>query len=130
MSAADSNLARDAVEWINAHRVANGFAPLAWHSALGQTARDHSEDMFVRGFFDHTNPDGDSPGDRITADGIPWTGWAENIAMGQPTGQAVAEAWMNSAGHRANILNGSWNFIAVGAYTNGGTTWWTNLFIQ
>ena len=130
MGVLDANLARDAVDWVNAHRVANGLSALPWNAAVAQVAYNHCVDMDVRNFFDHVNPSNQDPGDRLAAAAIGNTGWGENIAMGQPTGQAVAEAWMNSPGHRNNILSSNWTSMGMGAYSVGGTIYWTNVFVR
>ena len=74
--------------------------------------------MVRRHYMDHTNPDGQDPGDRISAAGFHGNGWGENIAAGYSTAQRVFAAWMNSDGHRANILNCKFNRIGIG-YDDG-----------
>ena len=84
--------------------------------------------MAVRNFFDHTDPDGKSPWDRAKVLGITDLG-GENIAMGQQTPDDVMTAWMNSAGHRANILNCTYHSLGVGVYYAAtGGPWWTQDF--
>ena len=83
--------------------------------------------MAARGFFDHTDPDGDTPWDRAAAAGISDLG-GENIARGQADAQAVMEAWMNSPGHRANILNCDYRTLGVGVHVGAGGPWWTQDF--
>lgn len=84
--------------------------------------------MIDRNFFDHTNPDGESPFDRMTDAGIRWSMAAENIAGGQRTPEAVVTAWMNSEGHRANIL-GDCEELGVGLALGGGFGYyWTQCF--
>jgi len=95
--------------------------------ALAAVARAHSADMRDRGFFDHTNPSGQSPWDRATAAGITYAR-AENIARGQADAAAVMAAWMGSAGHRANILNCELGRLGTGVATGSGGPWWTQLF--
>jgi uncharacterized protein YkwD len=116
---------------MNRDRVDNGLAALSCHDGLVLVARAHSEDMARRGFFDHTNPEGERPWDRVEAAGI--TGWSyvgENIAYGYSTPEAVQETWMNSRGHRANILNGDYTHIGVGAFNDDGTWYWTQVFAR
>jgi uncharacterized protein YkwD len=84
--------------------------------------------MAARDFFDHTNPDGEDPGDRITAAGYRWSTYAENIARGQQTAADVMQAWMNSPGHRANILNCSVEETGLGVHEGDGGPWWTQVF--
>jgi uncharacterized protein YkwD len=85
--------------------------------------------MATRNYFDHATPEGKSPFDRMTAAGYVFRAAAENIAAGQRTPESVVQAWMNSAGHRANILNCSLREIGVGV-ANGGSfgIYWTQDF--
>ncbi|AIS02110.1 sigma-70 family RNA polymerase sigma factor [Streptomyces glaucescens] len=116
------------VALVNKERAAAGCAPLTEDPQLNQAAQGHSEDMAARGFFDHTNPDGADPGRRTTAAGYAWSTYGENIARGQQTPEAVMESWMNSPGHRANILNCSFEDIGVGVHDGSGGPWWTQNF--
>ncbi|MFJ7071723.1 sigma-70 family RNA polymerase sigma factor [Streptomyces sp. NPDC098781] len=116
------------VALVNKERANAGCGPLAEDSLLNKAALGHSEDMAARDFFDHTNPDGADPGQRITAAGYRWSTYGENIAMGQQTPQSVMESWMNSPGHRANILNCSFKDIGVGVHDGAGGPWWTQNF--
>lgn len=96
---------------------------------LVAAARAHSADMAERDYFDHTSPDGEGPGDRATAAG--YSAWGgENIAVGYPTAQAVIDGWMDSEGHRANILNCGFAAIGVGVAEagDGGGYYWTQSF--
>ena len=113
---------------VNAQRAKAGCGALTASKALNTLAQNFSEEMAVRNFFDHTDPDGKSPWDRAKVLGITNLG-GENIAMGQQTPDDVMTAWMNSSGHRANILNCSYHSLGVGAYfaTSGGP-WWTQDF--
>ena len=111
---------------VNEEREKAGVGQLTWCDGLAELARAHSCDMCDRNFFDHTNPEGEGPNDRAKAGhagsytfeplvpnpywGVPW----ENIAMGQTSAQEVMTDWMNSSGHRANILNGGHTHIGVG----------------
>lgn len=98
--------------------------PLTKDDLLTEAARGHSLDMVERDFFDHRNPDGDSPGDRIEALGYEWSTWGENIAAGQATPEAVMQTWMNSAGHCSNIMNPDFEEIGLGFYEGH----WTQVF--
>jgi uncharacterized protein YkwD len=117
------------VSLTNAQRLANGCKALTVNGTLTAVAQAHSQDMATRDYFDHVDPEGRSPFDRMTAAGYQFSSAAENIAAGQPTPAAVLDAWMNSAGHRANILNCSLTQIGVG-YATGGRygTYWTQDF--
>ena len=110
----------------NQQRAAAGCGALAADDALAAVARAHSADMRDRGFFDHTNPDGLDPFDRAANAGL--DARAENIAAGQPDSAAVVDAWMNSSGHRANILNCSLTRLGVGVAEGSGGPYWTQLF--
>ncbi|MFE5140406.1 sigma-70 family RNA polymerase sigma factor [Streptomyces fagopyri] len=116
------------VELVNKERAKAGCGPLTEDAQLEKAAQAHSDDMAARNFFEHTNPDGADPGQRITAAGYRWSTYGENIAQGQQTPQAVMESWMNSPGHRANILNCSFKNIGVGVHKGSGGPWWTQDF--
>ncbi|WP_328429641.1 sigma-70 family RNA polymerase sigma factor [Streptomyces sp. NBC_00443] len=126
--AAPSGAVAQVVALVNKERSAAGCGPLSEDSQLNQAALRHSEDMDARDFFDHTNPDGADPGQRVTAAGYTWSTYGENIAQGQQTPEAVMESWMNSPGHRANILNCSFKDIGVGIHKASGGPWWTQVF--
>jgi uncharacterized protein YkwD len=111
---------------VNAERAAAGCEAVVADAELASVARAHSEDMRDRGFFDHVNLDGLDPFDR--ADQAGTEARAENIARGQQDAAAVMDAWMNSAGHRANILNCGLTRLGVGIAEGGGGPWWTQLF--
>lgn len=117
----------EVVRLTNLERQKAGCAPLRVDERLRQAARAHSDDMAAKGYFDHTSADGRSPWDRIKAAGYQQPG-AENIARGQRTPAAVVEAWMNSPGHRANILNCRLKAIGVGVNLGAGGPWWTQDF--
>lgn len=111
----------------NDQRAAHGCPALRDDPRLRAAAIAHSVDMRVRAYFAHNTPDGVTPWARIQARGYSDPS-AENIAMGQPTPQAVVDAWMNSAGHRANILNCSSKAIGVGVQFGPNGPWWTQDF--
>jgi len=117
----------EVVRLTNAERADAGCDPLRVDERLQTAARAHSEDMRDRGYFDHTSPDGKTPWDRMRAAGYDEPG-GENIAMGYPTPEAVVEAWMESKGHRANILNCKFEAIGVGVALGDGGPWWTQDF--
>lgn len=122
-----SSVAAQVVALVNAERAKAGCGPLTFNATLARAAQGHSDDMAARDFFDHTNPDGAGPGDRVTAAGYPWSTYGENIAKGQSSAEQVMEAWMNSPGHRANILNCDFKEIGVGIHDAGGP-YWTQVF--
>ncbi|MFD0293927.1 CAP domain-containing protein [Streptomyces sp. NPDC127118] len=112
---------------VNQERAKVGCSPLTASSPLASLAQDFSEDMAARGFFDHTDPDGRSPWDRASKAGVQGLA-AENIARGQANAQAVMESWMNSDGHRANILNCDYKTLGVGVHYGPSGPWWTQDF--
>jgi uncharacterized protein YkwD len=111
----------------NDQRAAHGCPALRDDPRLRTAAVGHSVDMQASGYFAHNTPNGVTPWARIEAQGYSDPS-AENIAMGQPTPQAVVDAWMNSPGHRANILSCSSKAIGVGVQFGPGGPWWTQDF--
>ena len=121
-------LQAEVVRLVNMARADAGCSPVRVDSRLTTAARLHSEDMARQGYFSHTSLDGRTPWDRIRAQGYP-SGSAENIAAGQKTASAVMTAWMNSPGHRANILACSSRAVGVGVgYGGPYGTYWTQDF--
>lgn len=112
---------------VNQERDRAGCSPVTADKELAGLAQQFSDDMARRGFFDHTDPDGDTPWDRARDAGIDDLG-GENIARGQATAQSVMDSWMNSPGHRANILNCDYKTLGVGAHVGPGGPWWTQDF--
>ncbi len=107
---------------INRERRRRGIPALRTNRLLAKAAGKHSRDMVKRGYFDHTSPSGTDPGDRTAAAGYSASTWGENIAWGSgslATPRSIVKAWMNSAGHRENILRRSFKDsgmgVAVGA---------------
>jgi len=100
--------------------------PVGLAPGLICAARVHSLDMAVRGFFDHTNPDGESPFDRMGYAGYSYITAGENIARGQNSAAAVMDAWMNSPGHCRNIMSPDFAELGVGAIS--GSFHWTQVF--
>ncbi|MFF8783436.1 CAP domain-containing protein [Streptomyces sp. NPDC015125] len=127
--AADTQSSAEArvLSLVNQERAQAGCSPVTADTELAGLAQRFSDDMARRGFFDHTDPDGDTPWDRARAAGISDLG-GENIARGQATAQAVMDSWMNSPGHRANILNCDYKTLGVGAHVGPGGPWWTQDF--
>lgn len=119
--------AAEVLSLVNEERAKVGCSAVSANSALADLAQDFSEAMADRGFFDHTDPDGASPWDRAAKAGITDLG-GENIARGQADAAAVMEAWMNSPGHKANILNCDFKTLGVGAHFGSGGPWWTQDF--
>lgn len=120
----------EVVRLVNVERARAGCAAVHADARLATAARLHSEDMARQNYFSHTSLDGRSPWDRIRAQGYAY-GSAENIAAGYATPAAVMTGWMNSAGHRANILNCANTALGVGIGTNPSATYriyWTQDF--
>ncbi|MFE7773533.1 sigma-70 family RNA polymerase sigma factor [Streptomyces sp. NPDC057445] len=126
--ATPSGTADQVIALVNTERSKAGCGPVSNNDKLATAAGNHSADMAARDFFDHTNPDGKDPGDRITATGYRWSTYGENIARGQQTPASVMDSWMNSPGHRANILNCSFKEMGVGIHNGSGGPWWTQAF--
>ncbi|MFF3502997.1 CAP domain-containing protein [Streptomyces sp. NPDC003247] len=124
---AEAQAAAEVLKLVNEERSKVGCSALSANSALAGLAQSFSEDMAARGFFDHTDPDGATPWDRAAKAGISDLG-GENIARGQADAAAVMEAWMNSPGHRANILNCDFTTLGVGVHFGSGGPWWTQDF--
>ena len=118
---------QEVIRLVNEQRVKNGLNPLTENWELSRVARYKSQDMVDNRYFSHTSPTYGSPFQMIRAFGISFRQAGENIAYGQRTPQAVVNAWMNSSGHRANILNASYTQIGVGYVAAGN--YWTQMFI-
>src|SRR5215204_178176 len=100
---------------VNSYRAQSGVGPVSEHGQLDMAAIDHSSDMAQRLVLTHTGWDGSNAGQRIRANGYSASTWGENIAYGQSSVAQAMTAWMNSAGHRANILNPAFTQIGVAA---------------
>lgn len=119
------------IELTNQQRQRYGLKPLKHNWELSRVARYKSEDMRDSRYFSHTSPTYGSPFKMIRDFAIPFTAAGENIAMGQRTAEQVVNGWMNSSGHRANILNERFTEIGVGYAKNSyGRTYWTQMFIR
>ncbi len=124
-------LEQQVVELVNKQRAAYGLTLLTSNWELCRVARYKSQDMIDKGYFDHTSPTYGSPFRMMESFGIRFSAAGENIAYGQRTPQAVMNDWMNSPGHRSNILSPSYNQIGVGvAKAANGTFYWTQMFIK
>lgn len=121
------NFEEEVVRLVNEIRKENGLKELTYDWQLSRVARIKSEDMRDNKYFSHTSPTYGSPFQMMKSFGITYRSAGENIARGQATPQAVVNAWMNSSGHRANILNSSFTHIGVGYASSG--RYWTQMFI-
>jgi len=124
-------LENEVVRLVNIERSKNGLQSLAQNWELSRVARYKSQDMINKGYFAHESPTYGSPFRMMESFGIKFSAGAENIAYGQNTPQEVMNSWMNSPGHRSNILSSSCTQIGVGAAKNSnGTIYWTQMFIK
>ena len=119
---------QEVIRLVNEIRKENGLKPLTYDWELARVARYKSQDMKDNNYFSHTSPVYGSPFQMIKNFGISYRSAGENIAKGYTTPQAVVNGWMNSSGHRANILNAGFTHIGVG-YVAGGN-YWTQMFIS
>lgn len=117
----------EVIRLVNEVRRENGLKALTANWELSRVARYKSQDMLDKGYFSHTSPTYGTPFQMIKAFGLSFRTAGENIARGYPTPQAVVNGWMNSSGHRANILNASYTQIGVGYVAQGN--YWTQMFI-
>ncbi|MGE8204223.1 CAP domain-containing protein [Heyndrickxia sp. NPDC080065] len=118
---------KQVVDLTNKERAKNGLPALSIDTELSKVARIKSNDMATNKYFDHNSPTYGSPFDMMKKFGISYRSAGENIAMGQRSPEEVVNGWMNSPGHRANILNKSYTNIGVGYVANGN--YWTQEFI-
>ena len=117
----------EVIRLVNEIRVQNGLKALTTNWELSRVARYKSEDMVNNRYFSHNSPTYGTPFQMMRSFGLSYRTAGENIAYGQRTPAAVVDAWMNSSGHRANILNASYTQIGVGYCANGN--YWTQMFI-
>ncbi|WP_312027202.1 CAP domain-containing protein [Cytobacillus firmus] len=122
-----NNFESKVIELTNAERQKNGLNALKSDNPLSNVAQAKSNDMQQKNYFSHTSPTYGSPFDMMRDFGVNYSSAGENIAMGQQTPEQVVQAWMDSEGHRKNILNGTFTHIGVG-YTENGS-YWTQMFI-
>ncbi|GIW48738.1 MAG: hypothetical protein KatS3mg079_214 [Caloramator sp.] len=121
----------EVVRLVNIERAKAGLPALKENWQLSRVARYKSQDMINKNYFSHYSPTYGSPFDMIESFGIKFSAAGENIAMGQRTPQEVMNAWMNSPGHRSNILSPSYTEIGVGlAKDKAGRCYWTQMFIK
>lgn len=126
----ETSLEEQVAELTNKERIQRGLDRLKYNWQLARVARYKSEDMYKNNYFDHYSPTYGSPFDMLKSFNIRFSAAAENIAKGQKTAQSVMSSWMNSQGHRANILNKNFTEIGVGYVNGGGIPYWTQMFIR
>lgn len=119
---------QEVIRLVNEIRTENGLKSLTYDWELGRVARYKSQDMKDNYYFSHTSPVYGTPFQMIKNFGISYKSAGENIAKGYTTPQAVVNGWMNSSGHRANILNANYTHIGVGYVSSGN--YWTQMFIS
>lgn len=127
MDSTVSSYEAEVIRLVNNIRQQNGLKPLTTNWELSRVARYKSQDMLDKGYFSHTSPTYGTPFEMMKAFGLSYRTAGENIAMGYSTPEAVVNGWMNSSGHRANILNASYTQIGVGYVAKGN--YWTQMFI-
>ncbi|MFC4606823.1 CAP domain-containing protein [Streptomyces maoxianensis] len=102
------------LQLVNSERSKVGCSALVINAKLTKAAQDHSKDMASHRNMSHTGSDGSSPGDRITRAGYSWSTYGENVAYGYDTPESVMAGWMDSPGHKRNILNCAFKEIGIG----------------
>lgn len=124
-------LEQQVIDLVNKQRAAHGLSKLTANWEVCRVARYKSQDMINKNYFAHQSPTYGSPFTMMQSFGIRFSAGGENIAYGQRTPQEVMNSWMNSAGHRANILSATYNQMGCGvAKTSSGTYYWTQMFIK
>jgi hypothetical protein len=133
--ATNATFVNQVLELTNQFRAQNGLAPLKLNSELNAAAQAHSQDMAQNDYFSHTGKNGSKPWDRAKVVGYEARSMGENIAAGQTTPESVVQGWINSPGHRANLLNSSYKELGVGYFYLENDTgsvnykrYWTQLF--
>lgn len=121
-----STFADQVVTLVNQERQKNGLKPLQHRADVKNVAQKKAEDLINSNYFSHNSPNYGSPFDMLKTFGISYQAAGENIAKGQTTPQEVMNAWMNSSGHRQNILNAQYDTIGVGFYHGA----WVQMFIK
>ncbi|MTH54361.1 SCP-like extracellular protein [Bacillus mangrovi] len=116
------------IDLTNKEREKNGLPALQSSKQVSDVAREKSKDMEEKDYFSHTSPTYGSPFDMMRDFGVQYETAGENIAMGQKSPEEVVKAWMESEGHRKNILNGTYTEIGVGYNAEG--QYWTQMFIS
>ncbi|NLP29582.1 MAG: hypothetical protein GX363_00440 [Clostridiales bacterium] len=130
-AAATGSYEAKVVDLVNKERAAQGLSPLKYNAELSKVARVKAEDMRDKNYFSHTSPTYGSPFDMMKSFGIKYRAAGENIAKGYRTPESVMDGWMNSPGHKANIMSPDFTEIGVGYVTDSrGTGYWVQMFIR
>lgn len=119
---------KDVLALVNAEREQAGCGPLRAEKHLRAAAQGHADDMSARDYYGHASPEGRDAGDRMSGAGYTWSTWGENIHRGTTTPARTVEDWMESPGHRANILNCSFEDTGVGVALTANGPWWVQDF--
>ena len=122
----ESQYISEVVRLVNAERAKEGLAALQMDSSLNSAAQVRAKEIVTS--FSHTRPNGSNCFTALSEAGIKYNGSGENIAYGQKTPAEVVNAWMNSAGHRANIMSSKFTKIGVGCHNSNGTYYWSQFF--
>ena len=129
-SSAPSGYASEVFDLVNQQRSANSQSALTYSTEASRAAQAKAEDMAANNYFSHTSPTYGSAFDMLKANGVSYSSAGENIAKGQTSPSSVMKAWMNSSGHRANILSSSYRSVGIGcAADSSGTLYWVQIFI-
>ena len=125
-----SNVQQQILTLVNVERKKANLQPLTLNSKLGQAAQNHTNDMVSKSYFSHTSPSGGTMVSRVKATGYVYSTIGENIAAGSSTADATMTQWMNSPGHRANILNPKFRELGVGYAPSNDQYryYWTQVF--
>lgn len=124
----NASVEQEVLNLVNQERAKAGLTPLKNDWELARVAEHKSQDMAAKNYFSHTSPTYGSPFTMMQNYGIKYKSAGENIAQGQTSAAQVVNAWMNSSGHRANILNKNFTHMGVGYVKDGN--YWTQMFIQ
>lgn len=122
-STVESNMDLMVLDLTNSIRVRNGLSSLKWSDQAHNAAYDHSKDMAVNSYFDHTGLNGSNPGERLKAAGVNWSSYGENIIGGYGNAILSTHGWLNSSGHRKNLLSTSFTHLGVGFYYNSNSSY-------
>ncbi len=130
LSQAEDPAVAELLTRVNQERQQAGVNPLRLNPQLTTAAQGHAQDMANTGRISHTGSDGSTMRSRIDATGYRWRAIGENVAMGQPTAAAVMESWLNSPGHRQNLLNPTFTELGLGRAEAGGRLYWVQVFAK
>lgn len=130
LAQAQPSIADALLTLVNAERQRAGVAPLRLNNNLATAAQRHAQDMAATRTLSHQGSDGSTLRSRIDGTNYGWMAIGENVAMGQTSPEAVMRSWMNSAGHRRNILNPNFQELGVGYAEGGGRPYWVQVFAK